>query len=105
MDLKIFLWILFGALLSTIPIILINKYIKSKQFFLLLISLLCYILVIVCYIKIFQKGNVITYYVIMKLISDILVIYYGIFFFNQILNIKQKIGLMLALISVYLISS
>jgi uncharacterized membrane protein len=41
----------------------------------------------------------------MKLISDILVIISGILFFSENLSVKKSIGILLAIISLYLISS
>ena len=105
MDIKLILWILFGSLASAIPVTLIKMYTKSKQFFLLFLSLICYVLAITSYINVFQKSDIITSYITMKVLSDILVIISGILFFKEVLSIKKCFGILLAFMSVYLISS
>lgn len=105
MKLKLILWILFGALVSAIPVTLIKMYIETKQNFLLFLTVICYLLVIVSYVNVFQQGDIITCYIIMKILSDILVISSGILFFSEKLTIKKSFGILLALLSVYLVSS
>ena len=105
MELKIILWMLFGALTTAIPVTLIKIYTESKQIFLLFLSVLSYILAIISYINVFEKGDIITCYIIMKILSDILVISSGILFFSEKVSIKKGFGILLALLSVYLISS
>ena len=105
MKLKLILWILFGALASAIPVTLIKIYTGTKQNFLLFLTVICYLLVIVSYVNVFEQGDIITCYIIMKILSDILVISSGILFFSEKLTIKKSFGILLALLSVYLVSS
>ena len=105
MELKIILWMLFGALTTAIPVTLIKIYTESKQIFLLFLSVLSYILALISSINVFEKGDIITCYIIMKILSDILVISSGILFFSEKVSIKKGFGILLALLSVYLISS
>lgn len=105
MDIKLVLWIMFGSLASAIPITLIKMYTKSKKYFLLFLSLICYILAITSYVNVFQKSDIITSYITMKVLSDILVITSGILFFKEVISIKKSIGILLAFMSVYFISS
>jgi multidrug transporter EmrE-like cation transporter len=105
MDLKLIFWVLFGALAGAIPVTLIKMYTESKQKFLLFLSILSYILAIISYVNVFEKGDIITFYIIMKILSDLLVIASGILFFSEKLTIKKGFGVLLALLSVYVISS
>lgn len=105
MDIKFILWIMFGSLVGAIPVTLVKIYTKSKQIFLLFLSLLSYILAIITYVHVFQKSDIITSYITMKVLSDILVIISGILFFKEVLSIKKCFGILLAFMSVYLISS
>ena len=105
MDLKIIFWMIFGALSASIPVSLLKIYTKTKQIYLVFLSVICYLLSITSYINVFQKNNIITSYIIMKILSDLLVITSGILFFKEVLSIKKWFGILLALISVYLISS
>jgi multidrug transporter EmrE-like cation transporter len=105
MEIKSIFWILFGALVSAIPVTLIKLYTETKQIFLLFLSVICYLLVLVSYVHVFEKGDIITFYIIMKILSDILVILSGILFFSEKLSIKKSFGILLAILSVYLLSS
>jgi multidrug transporter EmrE-like cation transporter len=105
MDLKLILWVLVGALAAAIPVTLIKMYTESKQKFLLFLSLISYILAIISFVKVFEKGDIITFYIIMKILSDLLVIASGILFFSEKITIKKGFGVLLALLSVYVISS
>jgi multidrug transporter EmrE-like cation transporter len=105
MDLILIFWVLFGALVSAIPVTLIKLYTETKQKFLLFISVICYLLVLVSYVNVFEKGNMITFYIIMKVLSDTLVILSGILFFSDKLTIKTSFGILFAFLSVYLLSS
>ena len=105
MDLKLIFWVLFGSLTTAIPVTLIKIYTESKQKFLLFLSILSSILAIISYVTIFEKGDIITFYIIMKILSDLLVIASGILFFSEKLTIKKGFGVLLALLSVYVISS
>jgi multidrug transporter EmrE-like cation transporter len=105
MDLILIFWVLFGALVSAIPVTLIKIYTETKEKFLLFLSVICYLLVLVSYVNVFEKGNMITFYIIMKVLSDTLVILSGILFFSEKLSIKKSFGILFALLSVYLLSS
>ena len=105
MELKFILWILLGALASAIPVTLIKIYTETKQNFLLFLSVICYLLAIISYVNVFEKGDIITCYIVMKILSDMLVISSGILFFSEKLTIKKSFGILLALLSVYLVSS
>ena len=67
MEIKSIFWILFGALVSAIPVTLIKLYTETKQIFLLFLSVICYLLVLVSYVHVFEKGDIITFYIIMKI--------------------------------------
>jgi multidrug transporter EmrE-like cation transporter len=105
MDLKLILWVLLGALASAIPVTLIKIYTETKQNFLLFLSVISYLLAIISYVNVFEKGDIITFYIIMKILSDMLVILSGILFFSEKLTIKKGFGILLAILAVYLVSS
>ena len=105
MELIFIFWVLFGALVGAIPVTLIKTYTETKEQFLLFLSVICYLLVIVSYVNVFEKGNMITFYIIMKVLTDTLVILSGILFFSEKLSIKTSFGILFALLSVYLLSS
>ena len=98
-------WILFTAFISSFPVILIKYYLKVQQFFLLVAALCFYAVAIFGYIHIFKTNNISSSYIVTKLLSELLVIAAGLFLFKEVLKIKQMVGIVLAIISLYLISN
>jgi drug/metabolite transporter (DMT)-like permease len=98
-------WILFTAFISSFPVILIKYYLKVQQFFLLIAALCFYAVAIFGYIHIFKTKNISSSYIVTKLLSELLVIAAGVFLFKEVLKPKQMVGIILAIISLYLISN
>jgi multidrug transporter EmrE-like cation transporter len=105
MKTPILLWIFLAAVFGSLPVILIKKYIETKEFILLFLCIGLYVLLIISYYKVFQSFSIIVGYPIIKVLSDLLVICLGIFMFHETLNIKKYFGLLFALFSIYLLSS
>jgi multidrug transporter EmrE-like cation transporter len=98
------IWILFTAVISSFPIVLIKYYLKSKLFFLLVAALCFYAISIFGFTQIFKTHDIGSSYLETKLLSQLLVVVAGILLFKEVLKIKQMVGIVLAIISLYLIS-
>jgi multidrug transporter EmrE-like cation transporter len=105
MDIKLILWIVFAAVVGSFPVVFIKRYIETKEFYLLFLSICFYILLIIGYLNVFKTSSISTVYPLIKILSDIIVISLGIFFFKEVLSIKKYFGILLALFSIYLLSS
>jgi multidrug transporter EmrE-like cation transporter len=102
---SLYFWIVFNAFISSIPITLIKLYVKSKNILLIIASIICFTVVTFGYTQMFKTHGIIVTYIITKILSDIFVVASGILFFKEMLNLKKIVGILLAFISVHLISS
>jgi drug/metabolite transporter (DMT)-like permease len=105
MQINIIFWVIFAALISALPVTIIESYINNKKTFLLFLTLCCYILLIICYLNIFKIKSIITYYLLIKVLADVIVIFSGIVFFKEVITIKQFIGILFAFLAMYFISA
>ena len=105
MQTNIIFWIIFAATVSAVPLTLIKSYFNNKESFLLFLTLICYILLIICYLYIFKTKSIITYYLLIKVLADLIVIFSGIIFFKEVITIKQFIGILFAFLAMYFIAS
>jgi len=105
MEIKIILWIIIAAVVGSLPVVLIKRYTKTNELFLPFLCLVFYVLLIIAYLNIFKTSNISSVYPLIKILSDIIVISLGIFFFKEVLSIKKYFGILLALFSIYLLSS
>ena len=97
-------WILIAAVSASIPLMLIKKYTETKKTILILFSFICYLVVIQSYIYLLATGNISTIYPIIKMVSDLIVIPWGIFILHEKLNVYNYLGVILSVLSIYLLS-
>lgn len=98
-------WLIIAVLCSALPLPLIKDYAIENNKWSLVLGLFFHISLFVAYIYIFMAGykvNII--YPIIKIVSIILVIVATTIFFKESLNKEKIIGLILGLVSIYLLS-
>lgn len=105
METKNILWIMIAGIVGSLPVVLVKRYIETKELFLLFLCVGLYILLIIAYFNVFKTSSISTGYPLIKVLSEIIVISLGIFFFRESLTIKKYFGLLFALFSIYLLSS
>lgn len=97
-----YLLILFSTIVAILPIIFIKKYILTKNYSYILISLILYVLLAVSYINIFKEGIELSIvYTILQILQILVIFFVGIFYFNEKLNQNKIIGTILGISSVY----
>ena len=97
-------WILVAAVSASVPLILIKKYIETTKIIFIILSMICYLLVIKSYLQLLTSSNISTIYPMIKIISDLIVIPAGIFIFHEKLNLYNYLGIILGVSSIYLLS-
>jgi len=101
----IIFWILIAATAAAIPIHLIKLYTINHNYIYILFSIFFYLILILAYSILLLDENIAILYPLIKVISVLIVIFIGIFFYKSKLNLKNIIGIVLALTSIYLLSN
>lgn len=97
-------WFISALVASVLPLILIKKYIEKNNILYMAAAIIIYVLLIFIYYKLFINNNMSTIYPLIKIISIILVVILGIFLFGENINLIKLIGILLGIISVYLLT-
>ena len=100
------IWILIGAFAASLPLIFIKKYIEKRNFIWILLSILCYSILFFAYLTLLQdkNHNIIIIYPMVKIISLLVILFFGLFFFNEKIDIKIGLGIFFAIVSIFLLS-
>ena len=97
------LWIILASLIALLPVFLIKKYTKTDNMMYIIFALCSYILLTYFYIKIFRVGELSTYYIILQILQIVLVIIGSMILFNEEINKRKIIGIILGIISIYIL--
>jgi len=94
-----------AAVFSALTIILIKYYVKTSKNIVLLGVLMSELFLICSYIKLLQNGNVVTQFALIKIIAIFFVTLTGIIFFGSKLTNYNILGLILGIMSIFLLNS
>jgi len=97
------LLLLFVSLVAILPVLLIKRYNINNNPLLLILCLLCYCLLIFLYIGIFKDSNMGIVYTVLQLLQILIVLFVGVLLFGQSLDFYQKLGVVLAFVSIFLL--
>ena len=97
-------WFIVAIVTSSLPIPFIIYYTKTKHLYWILLSFISYCVMLYSYTITFTSGNVATLYPLIKILHVILVVVSSIVLFNSKLNIEVLSGLILAIMSIYILS-
>ena len=92
-----------ASIVALLSIYFIKQYIIDKNILYLVLALFSYLLLIYSYIKLFEIAEVSSTYTILQILQILIVLIMGIVFFKETLNMNKIIGIVLGLISVYLL--
>ena len=96
-------YLFIATIIAILPLIFIKKYINTKQVYNLIIALVLYIFLLLSYVKLFEKGELSSIYIILQILQIFLVLFAGVLFFKESINMTKIIGIILGSISVYLL--
>lgn len=105
MEAKTIVWYFISAIFAAIPVPLVKMYIETKNILYIFASLLCYVILIISYSVILIDANIAFVSPIVKQISIIFIVFFGIIIYDNEFDVKTIVGLLLGLISIYLLSS
>lgn len=98
------LWIIIAAILSALPLILIKKYTLTDNYKWLLGAGIIFMVLIFTYINVIRSNNVSHVGPLIKIIEIILFVIAGMVLFDEKLEWKHIIGLVLGCVSIVLLS-
>ena len=96
------IWLLTASIFALIPIILIKQYNATDNYIYLILSMMCYLILMITYINIL-KENISGKYTILQIMQILIVSFIGIFYFREQINFIKMLGIIFAVISVYLL--
>lgn len=97
-----FLLILFSTIVAILPVIFIKKYIITKNYYYILISLILYVLLALSYINIFKEGIELSIvYTLLQILQILVIFFVGVTYFKEPINQNKIIGTILGISSVY----
>ena len=99
------LWIIIGAICGAISVSFVKIYTETKNILWIILAMISFIILIYAYSIILQNEKIIIVYPILKILSILFVVFVGCVFFKNKLDLKISIGVLLALISIYLLST
>ena len=97
------LWIIIATIIALIPVLLIKQYIVTKNFNYLILALIAYIVLIICYINIFNTNVVSSTYVILQILQILIMVIIGIILYKENINITKIIGIILGILAIVLL--
>jgi multidrug transporter EmrE-like cation transporter len=104
MDIINIFWFIIGAITSALPAPLVKYYLKTDRSIWIIISIISYVTLIFVYTVILKDRNVTITYAILKVLSIIFTAGLDIFIFKTKFSLKTIIGIVLAIVSVILLS-
>ena len=98
-------WFFIAAISAAVPIPFIKIYTETKNFMWIILSMFSYLILILSYSIILTDKNISIIYPILKVLSVIIVVIAGIFIFKNSLDMKTIIGILLGIVSIYILSN
>ena len=97
-------WFFVAACAAAAPIPLIKMYTKTNEMYWIWLSIVSYATLIYAYSIILLDRNITIVYPILKVLSVLIVIGAGIVLFYNRLNLRSAVGILLGILSIYLLS-
>jgi len=98
---KNILWFIIGSISAILPVLFIKEYLLNKNVVFLILSMLCYLVLMNSYLNIFNVNELSVSYTIIQILQILIVVISGILLFKETITINKIIGILLAIISMY----
>jgi multidrug transporter EmrE-like cation transporter len=102
-NILIYKWLFLSAFFSALTAILIKQYEKNSNIWLIVAALASEICLIYGYVQLLSNKDVITQFSLVKVLSILIIILPSLLLFKSELTIKRMVGLLFAVISIYLL--
>jgi len=104
MDLYNIFWFIIAATTPALPLAMIKRYTETNNYYWIIMSICCYLLLIFAYSIILTNTDIAIMYPLLKVISILIVVTLGLIFYKSELDGKSILGIILGIISIYLLS-
>jgi multidrug transporter EmrE-like cation transporter len=94
-------YLILSTIIAILPIIFIKRYINTNQIYNLFFALILYILLLLSYIKLFEKSDISSTYTILQILQIFLILFVGILFFKESITMNKIFGVLLGSLSIY----
>ncbi|AYV75149.1 MAG: hypothetical protein Terrestrivirus1_23 [Terrestrivirus sp.] len=105
MDINYITWFIIGVISVSLPVFFMKTYTETNNIVWIILSVFAYLVLILSYSVILVDQNPAIIYAILKISSILLVTFFALLIYGNKLNLKSSIGILLGLISIYLLSS
>jgi len=95
---------LVSTIATTLSIVFVKQYTISKNIFWIIYAIICSIMVIWSFTIILPTGKMYIIYPTIKILTILLIAIIGDIYFNEKLNTTSLIGIILSIISIYILS-
>jgi len=101
---QLYKYVLLASFFSALTIISIKLFVKYTNIYFLLLVALSDIALVYSYFNMLQKGDILTEFSLVKIISILIVLFPSIMYFDVELTNNKIIGLIFAFVAIYLLS-
>jgi hypothetical protein len=102
MNIYTILFYILAACSAALPVPFTKKYSETENPLWLILSVMSYLVLIYVYLIILKTGNLFIAYPIIKIVSIIIVVLSGYFYFNTKITFNRLLGLLLGVVAIYL---
>jgi multidrug transporter EmrE-like cation transporter len=92
--------LIIATIIALIPIYLIKKYIMTNNKNFIYLTFIFYILLTICYIKIFRLGEISSLYTILQISQIVIVVLGGLILFGEKITKNKILGVILSIIAI-----
>jgi len=97
---NLYILLIIATIVALLPIFLIKKYIITNNINFIYMAIIFYIILMICYIKIFKIGEISSLYTILQITQIVVVVIGGLILFGEKLTKNKLIGLCASIIAI-----
>lgn len=105
MRFEVIFWFFIAAAAAAAPIPFIKEYTVDRRLRWIILSFFSYTVLIFSYYRLLPNRDVVIVYPLLKVLSILLVVSAGILVFGNKINMTSAVGILLGVVSLYLLSS
>lgn len=93
--------LIFASCIAIAPVFLVKKYLNEPNYIYLILALMCYIIVLYCYINIFKSTDISSGYTFIKILQILISTSLAIYLYDEKITKNKVIGVTAGLVCIY----